>query len=403
FYGKFSPASDLYAVGVMLYELICGDRPFSGLPGELQKAHFNRRLNFPADFPPSLIPVISQALEKLPQRRFQSAKEMGKALQIATLESLSLTREDKKGLALVQNQRPFFTFPCDRQEDHAITIGQNDGLAFQVNHIRISGQQAYLAMGNQLICRRYENPDFVGKYNTLWDSYFNVAIFSLHPHPQGVMAFTKENSRQKESNLFRYQLYLLTEKQATRTIVPQAVSKWIARKFIARFDPLGKWLAVVTQKDEADNRGKFQVIRTRNWQTFAPPQSTLFPSQLITIDNRHGLSIYLARTPARQATVFRLFNRRGQQIRAFALPILLTTLHLNTYSRNHLLGLDLTDRTQAFLVRLQPLKVNRIALSMEAHFIVAYPWGYLLANRDGRCLLLDDEGFHVGQFDLKEP
>ncbi|MGL5033373.1 MAG: serine/threonine-protein kinase, partial [Microcystaceae cyanobacterium] len=46
---------------------------------------------------------------------------------------------------------------------------------------------------------------------------------------------------------------------------------------------------------------------------------------------------------------------------------------------------------------------NRIALSMEAHFIVAYPWGYLLANRDGRCLLLDDEGFHVGQFDLKEP
>ena len=33
FYGKFSIASDLYAVGILLYELMVGDRPFSGLPG----------------------------------------------------------------------------------------------------------------------------------------------------------------------------------------------------------------------------------------------------------------------------------------------------------------------------------------------------------------------------------
>lgn len=76
FYGKYSTSSDLYAVGVILFEMISGDRPFSGLPGKLMVAHLNQRVEFPVNIPFLVKKVITKALQKLPQKRFQSATEM---------------------------------------------------------------------------------------------------------------------------------------------------------------------------------------------------------------------------------------------------------------------------------------------------------------------------------------
>jgi serine/threonine protein kinase len=39
FDGMVSPATDLYAVGILLFELLTGDRPFHGSPAELRIAH----------------------------------------------------------------------------------------------------------------------------------------------------------------------------------------------------------------------------------------------------------------------------------------------------------------------------------------------------------------------------
>lgn len=84
FYGKYSPSSDLYAVGVLLFELAVGYRPFSGLPGELMSAHLNQPVKLPKTIPFLLRTTISTALQKLPARRFASAAEMLKSLQLAT-------------------------------------------------------------------------------------------------------------------------------------------------------------------------------------------------------------------------------------------------------------------------------------------------------------------------------
>jgi serine/threonine protein kinase len=89
FYGRFSPASDLYAVGILLYELIVKERPFSGLPAELLTAHLSKSVKMPAIIPLPLQSVIDTALRKLPQRRFSSAEAMSKALQKA-MQELSL-------------------------------------------------------------------------------------------------------------------------------------------------------------------------------------------------------------------------------------------------------------------------------------------------------------------------
>jgi serine/threonine-protein kinase len=90
FYGKYSPASDLYAVGVLLFELVVGDRPFSGLLGELMSAHLNQPVNIPNTIPFLLRSIISTALQKLPARRFADATEMLKSVRLAAeVERLS--------------------------------------------------------------------------------------------------------------------------------------------------------------------------------------------------------------------------------------------------------------------------------------------------------------------------
>ncbi|WP_009633990.1 serine/threonine-protein kinase [Synechocystis sp. PCC 7509] len=83
FYGQYSPASDIYAVGVLLFELVVGLRPFSGLPGELLKAHINQALILPETVPFLLRSTITKAMQKLPSHRFKSAIEMLKSVQLA--------------------------------------------------------------------------------------------------------------------------------------------------------------------------------------------------------------------------------------------------------------------------------------------------------------------------------
>ena len=78
------PRGDLYSVGVMLFELLCGQRPFQGDPMVLLDAH--------ARLPPprarALVPSLSTALDELvdkalakrPEARYASAQAMQAAL-----------------------------------------------------------------------------------------------------------------------------------------------------------------------------------------------------------------------------------------------------------------------------------------------------------------------------------
>ena len=81
-------ASDLYSIGVMLYEAACGRRPFDGLEvRELLQAHVRRNPRRPTQHNPglstSLEEVILRTLDKRPDERFASAPEMIGALEWA--------------------------------------------------------------------------------------------------------------------------------------------------------------------------------------------------------------------------------------------------------------------------------------------------------------------------------
>ncbi len=79
--GEVDPRSDLYSLGIVLYELLTGKTPFDGeTPVEIAMKHLSTAPKPPSalrpDVPPELDMVVMRALAKNPDDRYQSADEM---------------------------------------------------------------------------------------------------------------------------------------------------------------------------------------------------------------------------------------------------------------------------------------------------------------------------------------
>lgn len=79
--------SDLFAFGIMLYELVTGKRPFKGATSADVSSSILRDVpaplqNLRADLPSDLHRIIGRCLEKDPERRFQTAKDVRNELEL---------------------------------------------------------------------------------------------------------------------------------------------------------------------------------------------------------------------------------------------------------------------------------------------------------------------------------
>jgi eukaryotic-like serine/threonine-protein kinase len=88
--GRADRRSDLYSVGVMLYEMLTGKTPFQDAKDIYELQHRILRDPIPpTGIDPEIDAILEKALSKLPSQRFQSAKEFADAL---------LSLEEAKGM-----------------------------------------------------------------------------------------------------------------------------------------------------------------------------------------------------------------------------------------------------------------------------------------------------------------
>ena len=151
FYGHYSYSCDLYGVGIILFELIVGKRPFSGMPKDLAIAHLNQPPVIPETVPFILRSILAKSLQKLPSRRFTDAEQMLKSVKLAK-EILTATHPDIVLLSTPQDA----TFP-------QLSILSKEPLSEPVTHLAVASQQVYLVRENRVDARIYRDDTLAEK------------------------------------------------------------------------------------------------------------------------------------------------------------------------------------------------------------------------------------------------
>jgi serine/threonine protein kinase len=97
FQGKAHPASDQYALGVVVYQWLCGETPFHGTATEIAIQHAMAPVPSLREKVPSLPPlveeVIVQALAKDVHQRFSSVQDFADALEKASTAQAAIYSE----------------------------------------------------------------------------------------------------------------------------------------------------------------------------------------------------------------------------------------------------------------------------------------------------------------------
>ncbi len=370
FYGQYSAASDLYSVGILLFELIAGYRPFSGTPAELMSAHLNRPLQMPESLSAIWQPIVAKALQKLPGRRFRSAAAMLEAVRLARAAELPQVEEiQAKALPL------FFTVEAPAKCQFApVELKQ---LAQAAS--RLAGDLAdyYLwqASASQLSCWVKRS---ASQLDWLPQSAISEPAQQLLIRPQGCFVVMQRS------------LGLLS--QPDRTL--QHIFSWEANQAVA-IAPQGDWIARL-DLTQPSRQLRFQQLPNARSGLIAPDSVAVTGDawlEMLALDNRH-LALFWQASQSAGVTVD-LLTRRGDQLGSFSLPLNLRQISL-TPTPYRLLATDDRPGT-VLLLDLKPYRIKRLWVEISPQFLVAAQWGYILAEAGGTVVFLDQIGQQIGQ------
>ncbi len=365
FYGQFGIGSDIYAVGVLLYELLCGRRPFTGPPSELAIAHLNQRVSFPPTLPAALRAVLAKALEKLPGRRYASAERMAAALaEIATDPEVVAFGNSPRLLEGEPPPPPTVCVPLPAET--AIALAQ-PALAIAP----AADNRVWVALGATVQQRSV--PDLA------WQTEIALGgtVGGLSAVAGGVFALAADG------------LQAIAE-QTSRMLAPSlpAGTHWAAA-------PHGRWFALgcgsaFELRDRiTGNRYKLRF----SGQTI---RST------IALD-RHHVAVFTTKNETEDSRIY-VISRRGHQLWKFSLPAtVVQAIGLSPPLR--VLAVEQHPSPALLAIDLNPYRLHRIPLRHLPDRILATAWGWAIATEEAqgqsRLELCDAQGTPLGSLALE--
>lgn len=339
FYGQFSVGSDIYAVGIILYELLVGKRPFSGMPSELMNAHLNQRVIVPDTLPRSLQMVIARSLEKLPKRRYTSAKEMRLDLW-ATLKSEDFKKAD------------FGNYKAGTDaEGCSSVLFVNKAPHFNQKNVpeKIIGLVG------------------AGKSRFYSTSQFHLHWYSLTLNQDELVA---KSEHQIEATFFaKKNLFVLTQRSLYQLLQGKPKSLYQSTQpFKWTISPNGDWFAVST--------GKHLEIRNIVYgRAMRLEFATRDLSCIIAFDQHHLVAI--SNKPETNESRAIIISRRCNIMYRLALPIPIES-GIATFTNDRVMLLEAGNHKNIYLLDLKPYRFVRIPLQYEVSKMTAAPWGYAI-------------------------
>lgn len=354
YYGQYSFASDLYAIGIILYELIVGDRPFHGLPKEMMLAHLNQPVIIPDSVPVLIRSIIQTSLQKLPNKRYSSTSEMLQAVET----TCAVYRANYR-------QSPLLLSPTSPPVTTPVIIDQ-ETLNYPYYFLNYDHYSLYLASQNTVECR-------------LKDQSFCVLleedILDLKPYNNGHLIITDNH------------LYTLPFKET------KIQAQYNAKDSLTTLDFNGYWLAV-----SQSYHSTIELLRLPSLTRLSSLPLKDFPSQMIAINQRYGV-ILIDRG---QTTEIKIFTRKGRWIWSNSVSLKFHDIIICSDIKNRLFALEKSHYPLGIIIDLFPFKMRRIPLSIFPDFLISTLFGYILANRQGTVIILDQEGHQLGQFQVDE-
>jgi len=421
FYGQNSFTADLYAVGILLYELFAGYRPFSGTPIELMSAHLNKPVVIPETIPLPLHPIILTALQKLPARRYHAPAEM-----LTALQSAEIAIRETMGSAWVETPlikaAKLLAKPIDQylqqlplatevQQILPVSIRSMSGDIPQQEGDRPNKQeqpdsdQMLLVSGKRVICQSLGTTSASPLQKTV---RLLEPLHELVPQPDGYLAIAQRSIYRLSFELFQLeqteperQPQLPLFEPTTISVVPELVAEF-GQIFMATLAPSGNWM--VTAKN--GRTGAIECIEI--WRLGATPaivRRVKTPNQhlfrLAALDNRHFVACSHIADCLTDACIngilLKVYTRRGNEIGNLTLPLPLHEV-LAVTSDYKMLATEPGNVTTLLLIYLKPLQIRRISLESEPLRVAIVEWGYIVASKNGQITLLNPYAEPIGCF-----
>ncbi|MEG4798956.1 serine/threonine-protein kinase [Microcoleus sp. ARI1-B5] len=409
FYGLYSPMSDIYAVGILLFELLMGYRPFGGAPGDLRWAHLNQRLLLPDAIPEPLQAIVKKSLEKLPARRFASASQMAQALRLIMYDPA--VRQLGDCIVPWENPATNSAQSLKSDTDSAIEIEEEKASQPAINllrTVRYSVSQPkpliFPAPLTALIATEKYLYAAVGKEVKVWCQPGQQPVTEEMPSSilmpeivRGILPASHGCCVVTQQKLYWQGDDRSSEPQC---LLDQGLRQR-AEAFKAAIDSHGRWLTVavpgelrfyaLTGNSTAGDREKaLKPIAT-------VPLPEHYLPELMFLDRRHVLAVWPDNEPKNPQTIFRVYTRRGTPVGSVRLSASVRQMLL-TSEPYTVLGIPQGGKAAVLLMKLWPLKLARIPLESLPVSACVTDWGWVLASVGGDIGVLNSQGIQVGNF-----